>query len=143
MGEPVLSSHASSSLSMNDQPVLQLSVHPTHGLSTKNIEIRCRITPSLSNPSAASNFENVYVSVKSDNVKPSGILLMVDNYANECRINREKSLHIIICNRTHVLIRVNHTILNHTRHTIDYACTKGDIIARATYRIAGKLKNKQ
>lgn len=132
-----LSTHASSSLSSSDQPVLQLSIYPSHGISAENIEIRCLIRPSISNPSAPANFENVYLSVKSDNVKPSGILLMVDNYANECRINREKRFEILICNRTEILIRLNHTILNRTRQTVEYGCNKGDILVRASYRLTG------
>jgi hypothetical protein len=73
--------------------------------------------------------------VKTDNVKPSGILLMFDDTNDRCEINREKHVHIDVCNATLILIRMNHTVLNETLDKIDYSCTKGSAQAISSYRI--------
>jgi hypothetical protein len=117
-----------------DKPLLQLSVYPSSGVFTENIEVDCRIRL---DPSTM-NSDNVYLSVQTDNVKPSGILLMVDDRVNQCRINREKYIHVTICNRSHIRIRINHTLLNDSLHTIDYVCTKGDVNTISSYRLTSK-----
>ncbi|UJR10641.1 hypothetical protein I4U23_014836 [Adineta vaga] len=115
-------------VSNNEDPSIQLYVHPEHGFLTENIEVRCQIkTPSI--------YENIYLSVKTDNVKPSGILLMVDNRVNQCRINKEKFIHITVCNSTLIIIHIDHTILNDTLNTIDYSCSQGDDHVVNSYRI--------
>ena len=112
----------------------RLSIYPNSGISTENIEVQCEISRStLSN----SRSENIYISVKTDHVKPSGILLMFDDKTNQCRSNREV-IYIDICNSTLILIRINHTILNDTLKTIDYSCTQGITSATNSYRIISK-----
>jgi hypothetical protein len=118
-------------VSINDKSIVQLSVYPNYGFSTENIEVRCQITePSI--------YNNIYLSVKTDNVKPSGILLMVDNTINQCRINKEKFIHVNICNSTLILIHINHVILNDSLHTIDYQCSQGEVYAVSSYKILSK-----
>jgi hypothetical protein len=132
----LIASTDSSGRSSHEKTMLQLAVHPSSGVSTENIQVRCHITVPASN--APFKYDNVYLSVKTDNVIPSGILLMVDHRLNQCRINREKYIHVQICNRSLVLIHISHTILNDSLHTIDYACSKGDVNAMSSYRIASK-----
>jgi hypothetical protein len=106
-------------------------VYPNFGFSTENIELRCQIIE-------ASRYDNVYLIVKTDYVKPSGILLMVDNTANQCRINKEKFIHVHICNSSLILIQVNHVLLNDSLHTIDYVCNQGEDNVHTSYRILSK-----
>lgn len=120
-----------------------MSVYPSSGVSLDNIEIRCQMTLSSSSTPSPSNYDNAYLSVRTDYVRPSGILLMVDHYSNNCRINRAQYLHVDVCNRTLILIRINHTILNDTLHKIDYWCNKGEIDAFTSYRITSKTKEKR
>jgi hypothetical protein len=118
-------------VSINDKSIVQLSVYPNYGFSTENIEVRCQITePSI--------YNNIYLSVKTDNVKPSGILLMVDNTINQCRINKENFIHVNICNSTLILIHINHVILNDSLHTIDYQCSQGEVYSVSSYKILSK-----
>jgi hypothetical protein len=117
--------------SIDDNSILQLSVYPHYGFSTENIEIRCQILQ-------ASRYDNVYLFVKTDYVKPSGILLMVDNTMNQCRINKEKYIHVHTCNSSMILIHVNHVVLNDSLHTIDYACNQGEVNVYSSYRIISK-----
>jgi hypothetical protein len=106
----------------NDNPKVHLSLRPQSGFYTDNIEVRCQISPISSiSPLTSTKFENVYLSVKTDNVKPSGILLMFDDTNDRCEINREKHVHIDVCNATLILIRMNHT--------------KGSAQAISSYRI--------
>ena len=115
-------------VSTNVDPVVRLHVHPTHGFSTENIEVRCQITtPSI--------YDNIYLSVRTDNVKPSGILLMVDNTINQCRINKEKFVHVTVCNSSLIIVHVNHVVVNDIRDTIDYSCSQGDEQVVSSYRI--------
>lgn len=114
---------------------LQLDVYPNSGYSVENIGIRCEILkPSI--------YDNVYLSVKSDYVKPSGILIMVDDTVNQCRINEIKEQYIDIhsCNSSLILIHIRHQILNDSVHTINYACSQGDIIVYKSYRILSKRR---
>lgn len=124
--------------SSNPNPIVQLSVYPSSGVSLDNIQVRCQMTLSSSSSPSPSNYDNAYLSVRTDNVRPSGILLMVDHYSNQCRINRAKYLHVDVCNRSLVLVRINHTLLNDSLHTIDYWCNKGDVDAFTSYRITSK-----
>jgi hypothetical protein len=120
-------------VSTNADPVVRLHVHPTHGFSTDNIEVRCQITtPSV--------YDNIYLSVRTDNVRPAGILLMVDNMINQCRINKEKFLHVTVCNSSLIIVQVNHVVLNNTVHTIDYSCSQGDEQVVSSYRILRKWR---
>jgi len=114
--------------SINDNSILQLSIYPTSGYSTENIEIRCQILePSI--------YDNVYLSVRTDNVKPSGILLMVDNTINHCRNNKERYFHIHICNSSMISIQINHEVINDSLHTIEYACSQGEVHVFSSYQI--------
>lgn len=123
--------HCTSAL--EDNPKLRLTLYPHSGYSADNIEIRCEIfEPSI--------YDNVFLSVRTDNVKPSGILLMADPSGYDCRINDNKRKHIQvhICNSSMILINVNHEILNDSLHTIEYACSQGENHVYSTYRIARK-----
>jgi hypothetical protein len=120
------------------KPILELSVHPNAGMSTENIEVRCQISPPSSiSPLSSSKFDNIYLSVKTDNVKPSGILLMFDDSIDRCRPGRE-NVQIDFCNATLIIIHINHTILNDTLQKIDYKCWKGTTSAMSSYRIISK-----
>lgn len=126
---------ASSRLVGNDRPILELSVHPTAGSSTDNIEVRCQISHPLAvSPLSSSKLENVFLAVKTDNVKPSGIFLMFDDSSDRCRINRE-NVRVDVCNASLLLVHINHTILNETLHKIDYSCSKGNTYAYGSYRL--------
>jgi hypothetical protein len=128
----------------NQNPTLQLTVHPNAGFSTENIEIRCEISqpPSIS-PLSSSKFDNIYLAVRTDNVKPSGILLMFDDSNDRCQVNRQRYVHIDVCNATLILIHLNHTILNDTLQKIDYSCVKGAQHATNSYRIISKYFSKK
>jgi hypothetical protein len=120
-------------VSINDNSNLQLSIHPNSGYSTESIEIRCHIIePSV--------YDNIYLFVKTDNVKPSGILLMADTTVSECRINENKRKYIQVnfCNASLILINVNHEIINDSLHTIEYACSQGEGNALSSFRILSK-----
>jgi hypothetical protein len=124
--------------SPNENPILQLSVHPNAGVSTENIEVRCQISqPTSISPLSSSKFDNIYLSVKTDNVKPSGILLMFDDTSDGCRQGRE-NVQIDFCNASLIIIHVNHTVLNETLQKIDYKCWKGTASATSSYRIISK-----
>jgi len=128
----IVSTYDRSNDPLNDIPILQLSVHPNFGYTTENIELRCQITQ----PSPG--YDNIYLTVKTDNVKPSGILLMFAESINQCRGNKLQYIRIETCSSSLIHIHINHTILNDSLHTIDYACIKDDITAVGSYRI---LKN--
>jgi len=115
---------------------LYLTISPSSGSSTENIEIRCQIdqTPLLS-PLTSTKFENVYLRVKTDHVKPSGIFLKFDDTNDRCETNAAKPVHIDVCNATLILIRMNHTLLNDTLDKIDYSCSKGNVQVTNSYRI--------
>ncbi|CAF4680795.1 unnamed protein product [Rotaria sp. Silwood1] len=100
-------------VSIHDSPIIQLSVYPNYGFSPENIEVRCQIIE-------PSKYDNIYLSVKTDYIKPSGIILMVDNTINRCRTNKQEYLSVNICNSSLILIYINHTILNDTLEKIDY-----------------------
>ncbi|CAF4614674.1 unnamed protein product [Rotaria sp. Silwood1] len=100
-------------VSNHDSPIIQLSVYPNYGFSPENIEVRCQIIE-------PSKYDNIYLSVKTDYIKPSGIILMVDNTINRCRTNKQEYLSVNICNSSLILIYINHTILNDTLEKIDY-----------------------
>jgi hypothetical protein len=124
--------------STNESPVVQLSVYPNAGTSTDNIEVRCEIFPlSTISPLSSSKFDNIYLSVKTDNVKPSGILLMFDDGSDGCRINREH-VHVDVCNASLIIAHIKHTILNETLQNIDYSCSKGNTYVTTSYRIISK-----
>jgi hypothetical protein len=134
----VLSKTDPSNRSTNEIPTVQLSVYPNAGVSAENIQVRCQISqPSSISPLSSSKFENVYLAVKTDNVKPSGIFLMFDDSSDGCRINRE-NVHIDVCNASLILIHINHTLLNETLQKIDYSCSKGTTYAYSSYRIISK-----
>lgn len=134
----VLSKTDTPNRAINESPIVQLSVYPHAGALTENIQVRCQISqPSLVSPLSSSKLENVYLSVKTDNVKPSGIVLMFDDGSDGCRINRE-NVHIDICNASLILIHINHTLLNETLQNIDYSCSKGTTYAYGSYRIISK-----
>jgi len=123
--------------SIND-PILELTVYPRSGrVHTKDIELHCKISQSTSSitPLSTTKFDNVYISVTTDNVKPSGILVMFDDSTERCHLNKRKNLHLQVCNASLIIIRVNHTVLNDSLHTIDYACYKGDSNAYGSFRI--------
>ena len=125
--------------SSHESPTLHLSVHPSSGASTENIELNCHIAPTSSaSPLTSSTFDNVYLSVKTDDVKPSGILLMFDDRNDQCEKNRMRDVHIDVCNATLIRVRLNHTILNETLQKIDYSCSKGSTRAISSYRIIRK-----
>lgn len=127
------------SRSPRDSPTVDLSVHPSSGVSTENIELNCHIAPASSvSPLTSSTFDNVYLSVKTDDVKPSGILLMFDDRNDQCEKNRIRDVHIDVCNATLIRVRLNHTILNETLQKIDYSCIKGSARAISSYRITRK-----
>lgn len=121
-----------------DNPTVKLSVSPTSGYSAENIEIRCEISPSLIVSSlSTAKFDNVYMSVKTDSVKPSGIILKFDDSTDRCHVNRE-NVDIVSCNATLIRIRITHTILNETLQNIDYSCSKGSVYANGSYRLMSK-----
>ncbi|UJR35188.1 hypothetical protein I4U23_027955 [Adineta vaga] len=125
----------SSNRMINERPTVELSVFPNAGISTENIQVRCQIIQPISkSPLASSKFDNVYLSVKTDNVKPSGIFLMFDDSSDGCRINRE-NVRVDVCNASLLLVHINHTILNETLQKIDYSCSKGNTYAYSSYRI--------
>ncbi|CAF2382462.1 unnamed protein product [Rotaria sp. Silwood2] len=131
----VLSKTDLSNRSTNESPILQLSVYPNAGASTEKIEVRCEIAqPTSISPLSSSKFENVFLSVKTDHVKPSGILLMFDDTADGCRRNRD-NIYIDFCNASLILIHISHTILNETLEKIDYECLKGSTAVMSSYRI--------
>lgn len=109
-------------------------MNPSSGYTTENIDIHCHIRqPSI--------YDNVYLSVLTDNVKPSGILIMVDDTMNDCRKieNKEKYFRILTCNSTLIHLNINHEIINDSLHTIEYRCTQGDSNVFNTYRILSKI----
>lgn len=121
--------------SLNQNPSIQLTVSPNSGYSADNIEIRCEISPpTIISSLSSSKFDNVYLSVKTDNVKPSGILLMFHDSADRCQINRE-NVEIDVCNSSLIIAHVKHTILNETLQKIDYSCSKGSTYAYASYKL--------
>ncbi|CAF2522114.1 unnamed protein product [Rotaria sp. Silwood2] len=118
-------------VSIHDSPILQLSVYPNYGFLPENIEVRCEIIE-------PSKYDNIYLSVKTDYVKPSGIILMVDNTINRCRTNKKEYINVNICNSSLILIYINHTILNDTLEKIDYVCSQGGVNALSSYRILSR-----
>ncbi len=89
--------------SVNEESTMKLSVHPSSGSSTDNIEVRCEVSsPPLISPLASTTFENIYLSVKTDGVIPSGILLMFDDRSDRCEKNRD-NVQIDVCNASLVL----------------------------------------
>ncbi|CAF1196056.1 unnamed protein product [Rotaria sordida] len=115
-------------VSIRDSPIIQLSVYPSYGFLPENVEIRCQII----DPSV---YDNIYLSVKTDYIKPSGIILMVDNTINRCRTNKEEYINVNICNSSLIHIYINHTILNDTLEKIDYECSQGGVNAISSYQI--------
>lgn len=114
----------------NENSILQLNVYPLSGYTAENIDVYCHIRqPSI--------YDNVYLSVLTDNVKPSGILIMVDDTMNDCRKieNKEKYFRILTCNSTLIHVNINHEIINDSLHTIQYRCTQGETNVFNTYRI--------
>ncbi|CAF0914128.1 unnamed protein product [Rotaria sordida] len=131
----VLSQTDLSNHSTNESPTLQLSVYPNAGTATEKIEVRCEISqPTSVSPLSSLKFENVFLSVKTDHVKPSGILLMFDDTTDGCRTNRE-NIHVDSCNASLILIHISHTIVNETLEKIDYACVKGSTEVISSYQI--------
>jgi hypothetical protein len=65
---------------------------------------------------------------------------MVDDTVNQCRINenKEKYIHVHSCNSSLIHININHQILNDSLHTIDYACSQGEVNVFSSYRILSK-----
>lgn len=125
-------------LSTSDSAV-QLFVTPNAGYSTENIEVQCQLTPSsIISPLSSSKFDNIYLSVKTDSVRPSGILLQFDDSTDRCQGIPEKKFHIDICNATLIRIHISHTVINETLQTIDYVCSKGNIYVSSSYRILRK-----
>ncbi|CAF1457382.1 unnamed protein product [Adineta steineri] len=114
--------------SIDNDSVIKLNVYPNYGFVAENIEIRCQI-------SAPSDYDHIYLLVKTDNVRPSGILLMVDNTVNQCRINKAQFITVHICNSTLILIHINHVVLNDTLHTIQYECNQGEESALSSYQL--------
>jgi hypothetical protein len=126
----------SSNQYINESPIVQLSVSPNAGYSTENIEVRCEITPpSIISPLSSSKFDNIYLSVKTDSVRPSGILLQFDDTIDRCQAIAEKKFQIDICNASLILIHITHTIVNDTLQKIDYVCSKGNTYVHSSYRI--------
>jgi hypothetical protein len=122
----------------NENPTVQLSVYPNAGISTDNIEVRCEISPpSIISPLSLLKFDNIYLSVQTDSVKPSGILLMFDDSIDKCEINKE-NVRVDVCNASLIIIHINHFILNETLQKIDYSCKKGTTYAFSSYRIISK-----
>jgi hypothetical protein len=120
-------------VSINDNTNLHLTIYPDSGYSPENIQIHCHTTqPSI--------YDNIYLFVKTDNVKPSGILIMADSTNSECRINENKRKYIQVnaCNASLILINVNHEIINDSLHTIEYACNQGDVTVYSSFRILSK-----
>ena len=118
---------------MDENPTPELTIFPRSAYSTDNIQIRCHIPkPSI--------YDNIYLFVKTDNVKPSGILLMADSTNGECRINENKGKYIQVtaCNASLIEITVNHEVINDSLHTIEYACNQGDVSADSSFRILSK-----
>ncbi|CAF3381311.1 unnamed protein product [Rotaria sp. Silwood1] len=131
----VLSKTELSNRSTNESPILQLSVYPNAGTASEKIKVRCEISqPTSISPLSSSKFDNVFLSVKTDHVKPSGILLMFDDTADGCRSNRD-NIDIDVCNASLILIHISHTILNETLEKIDYACAKGSTEVMSSYSI--------
>jgi len=124
--------------SKNENPTVKLSVYPNAGTSTDTIEVRCEIfPPSTISPLSSFKSDNIYLSVKSDSVKPSGILLKFDDSIDKCEINKE-NLRVDVCNASLIIIHINHVILNETLQTIDYSCYKGKTYVSSSYRIISK-----
>ena len=124
--------------SFNEKPVVKLSVSPNAGDTAENIEVRCEISPPLAvSPLSALKFDNVYLTVKTDNVKPSGIILMFHDSTDRCQINREH-VHVDVCNATLIRVHINHTILNDTLQKIEYSCSKGSTYAFSSYQLISK-----
>ena len=122
-------------------PIVELSVIPNAGYSTDNLEVRCEITPPSSiSPLASSKFDNIYLSVKTDSVRPSGILLQFDDSTDRCQGIPEKKFHIDVCNATLIQIHISHTIVNETLEKIDYVCSKGSTYVSSSYRILSKQR---
>lgn len=119
------------STSNHHDSTLQLSVHPNYGYVPENIEVRCQI-------SKLSKYHNIYLSVKSDHVKPSGIILMVDTTVNSYRTNKVHNIDFIVCNSSLILIHINHTILHESVQRIDYECRQGDEYSLNSFRILSK-----
>ena len=118
---------------VDENSKLRLTVYPSAGSSVENIQIRCEIfEPSV--------YDNVYLFVKTDNVKPAGILLMADPLGYDCRINENKRKHIQLhsCNSSMILINVNHEIIDDSLHTIEYACSQGENHVFNSYQITCK-----
>lgn len=127
-------------LSKSENPIVKLSVYPNAGISANNIEVRCEISSSSKvSPLSSSKFDNIYLSVQTDSVKPSGILLMFDDSTDRCRVNRD-NIQLNVCNSSLILVHINHTILNETVQTIDYSCKKGTTYASTSYRLISKTK---
>ena len=124
---------------INESPLVHLSVFPNAGHSTENIEVRCEITPpSLISPLALSKFDNIYLSVKTDSVRPSGILLKFDDSTDRCTEISGKKFQVDVCNATLIVIRINHSIVNDTLQKIDYVCSKGTTYVQSSYKIISK-----
>ncbi|CAF3319954.1 unnamed protein product [Rotaria socialis] len=121
--------------STNESPIIELSIYPSAGAATERIQVRCEILQSTSSaPLSSSQFEPVYLSVKTGLVRPSGILIMFDDITDVCRLNRP-DLNVDVCNASLILFHVTHTVLNETLDKIDYSCIKGSTTAIRSYRI--------
>jgi hypothetical protein len=135
----LLKTDSSNGLTNETPPNLRLSVYPNAGISTENIEIRCDISQPLSiSPLSSLKSDNIYLSVKTDNVKPSGIVLMFEDDNDQCHTNRGRDIDIDVCNASLILIHINHTVLNETLQKIDYLCSKGSATANSSYEIISK-----
>lgn len=118
---------------------IDLSISPRSGAVPENIVIRCEIPPV--SPSNLNKLENVYLSVKTDDVKPSGIVLMFDDGQDRCEKMPNKIVQIDVCNSTLILVRMSHTVLNQTVEKIEYSCSKGLAQAIRSYRINSKRRS--
>ena len=115
---------------------IDLSVSPSSGLSPENIVLRCALSPASS--STLAKLENVYLRVRTDDVKPGGILLMFDDGRDKCEINSAKPMEIDFCNATLIVVRMSHTLLNQTLEKIDYSCSRGTAQAMRSFHITSE-----
>lgn len=124
--------------STKENSIVELSIYPSSGVTAENIRVQCKISqPTSVSPLSTTKFENVFLSVKTDLVIPSGILLMFDDTTDDCQTNRP-TVRVDFCNASLIQFHVSHTIVNETLEKIDYSCLKGSTFAINSYQIKSK-----
>lgn len=134
----LLESFAAEPISGQNSTIV-LSVNPSSGVKTENIEIQCQLPSSEAESSSSlTKVENVYLIVETNEVKPSGILLMFNDLREKCEENRRGYFQVDVCNSKLISIRINQTVLNETIDKIEYSCTKGNRKSTSSYKIISK-----